>query len=161
MNKDELLKSYRLTIESNTRENDRLQDENSALAAHLGAMREALKNSALGWENIVELKLIPERYFYSAQALQEQARTALATDPPFVLKALETRVWNEAVEAIAEVAKAHKGAAAKKRHSRGQRLSQFNEFEQAEITAEERGEDIAAEIIEREIRSLKRSQEDG
>lgn len=58
------------------------------------------------------------------------------------------------VEEAAKVAEAHKGAAARKRRERGTKLGHLDEWAQAEITAEERGEDIAAAIIAAAIRSL-------
>ena len=58
------------------------------------------------------------------------------------------------LQQAAEVAKAHKGSAAKKRIARGQRLSMVDEAAWPEITAEERGEDIAAEMIEAAILAL-------
>ena len=52
----------------------------------------------------------------------------------------------------AEIARKHKGSAAKKRLERGQRLSKISDDGLVvEITAEERGEDIAADIIAQAI----------
>ncbi len=63
--------------------------------------------------------------------------------------------WDRATaaerERCAKIAEAHKGAAARKRLSRGQKLHMAVDGYE-EIVAEERGEDIAAEIIAREIR---------
>ena len=51
-----------------------------------------------------------------------------------------------------EIARKHKGSAAKKRLERGQRLSKISDDGLVvEITAEERGEDIAADIIAQAI----------
>jgi len=58
------------------------------------------------------------------------------------------------LEAAAEVAKAHKGSATKKRISRGQKLNNVTNEMRWEIVAEERGEDIAAEMIEAAIIAL-------
>lgn len=58
----------------------------------------------------------------------------------------------DTVERCAQVAKAHKGSAKKKRGLLGERYNSAGAMD--EIYAEERGEDIAAEIIEREIRAL-------
>ncbi len=62
--------------------------------------------------------------------------------------------WKAAIEAAAKVAEAHKGAAAKRRGLKGMKLSNFGPEAAAEIQAEERGEDIAAEIIARTIRQI-------
>lgn len=57
-------------------------------------------------------------------------------------------------ERAARAARSHHGAAAKKRIDRGRKLSTFEPFERDEIQAEERGEDIAADVIARAIRAL-------
>ena len=62
----------------------------------------------------------------------------------------EIEQWER--EQCAVVADQHRGSAAKKRQVKGQRLSTFDDGLAVEIQAEERGEDIAAEIIAREIR---------
>ena len=60
----------------------------------------------------------------------------------------------EGMEEAADIADAHKGGAAKKRLEHGQRLSTiFPEEARAAIEDEERGEDIAADIIARTIRA--------
>lgn len=64
-------------------------------------------------------------------------------------------------ERAARVASDHKGAAQRKRHARGQRLASLPDYAQAEVEAEERGEDIASEVIAREIRALKPASEEG
>lgn len=56
-------------------------------------------------------------------------------------------------EACAQVAEAHKGAAAKKRRTRPNIVKFASDEAKVEIFAEERGEDIAAEIIARNIRA--------
>jgi len=56
-------------------------------------------------------------------------------------------------EACAVAAEKHKGAAANERHRKGLRFTQMQPEAVAEIEAEERGEDIAAEIIARTIRA--------
>ena len=55
-------------------------------------------------------------------------------------------------ERCAKIAMKHRGEAAKRRKMRGQSLSSFTDEHQAEIRAEERGEDIAAEMIAAAIR---------
>ena len=71
-------------------------------------------------------------------------------------KSLKAEIRRQAAEEMREdcaaVAKAHKGLAAKRRKAKGLRLSDCDNWE--EIEAEERGEDIAAEMIERAIRAL-------
>lgn len=57
-------------------------------------------------------------------------------------------------ERCAKIAIKHRGEAAKRRKMRGQSLSSFTDEQQAEIWAEERGEDIAAEMIAAEIRRM-------
>lgn len=54
-------------------------------------------------------------------------------------------------ERCANIAEAHKGSAARRRLERGQKLSHFGLDNSEEIRAEERGEDIAAEMIARAI----------
>ena len=56
-------------------------------------------------------------------------------------------------EEDAGIALAQKGKAADIRHNRGPKLSGYYAEDQAEILAEERGEDIAAEIIAAAIRA--------
>ena len=56
-------------------------------------------------------------------------------------------------EEDARIALAQKGKAADIRHNRGPKLSGYYAEDQAEILAEERGEDIAAEIIAAAIRA--------
>ena len=65
----------------------------------------------------------------------------------------------EAREMAARQAEKHKGAATQQRLDRGQRLSFLPSDAQDEIQAEERGEDIAAEIIARRIRALQPTNE--
>jgi hypothetical protein len=74
---------------------------------------------------------------------------------------LETRIARLIRETImteqercAKVAEKHKGAAAKRRLARGMRLGSLPHDAQNEIVAEERGEDIASEMIVRAIRDL-------
>jgi hypothetical protein len=55
-------------------------------------------------------------------------------------------------ERCAKIAEAHKGKAAKTRRDRGQTFKFMSEEAAAEIVAEERGEDIAAEMIAKAIR---------
>ena len=63
---------------------------------------------------------------------------------------------NDGLEEAAAVAAAHRGSAAKKRLGRGMPLgSMQNDFERESITSEERGEDIAAEMIAAAIRERK------
>lgn len=57
----------------------------------------------------------------------------------------------KAIEECASIAKAHKGSAPKRRLVR---LGTLPQEAQNEIVAEERGEDIASEIIEKSIRAL-------
>jgi hypothetical protein len=59
-----------------------------------------------------------------------------------------------ALKAAADIAKDHKGSAKRKRIERGLRLSKFSAYEQDEIIAEERGEDIASEMIASAILAL-------
>ena len=78
------------------------------------------------------------------------------SDPASFRKAI-AQVWIEAAkverEACAEIADQHKGSAAKKRQSKGQRLVGVDEQIVATIQDEERGEDIAAEMIASAIRA--------
>ena len=62
--------------------------------------------------------------------------------------------FSEAQEWAVEVADGHKGSAQRKRLARGLRLANLPDHAQAEVVAEERGEDIASEVIAREIRAL-------
>lgn len=55
-------------------------------------------------------------------------------------------------ERCAKIADSHKGSAARKRRERGQKLSNFGLDNSDEIQCEERGEDIAAEMIAAAIR---------
>lgn len=64
-------------------------------------------------------------------------------------------------EACAKVAESHKGSAAKRRLSRGLKLSHVHPDAQMEIVAEERGEDIAARIIAQAIRARKEGKANG
>lgn len=64
----------------------------------------------------------------------------------------------ECRERAAETATAHKGSAAKHRRSMGLKLGHLEPDAQTEIQAEERGEDIAAGVIAREIRALQPSE---
>ena len=58
------------------------------------------------------------------------------------------------LEAALDVAKQHVGAAARDRRQRGQTFNTLPDHAVAEIQAEERGEDIAAEVIQRELKAL-------
>lgn len=60
----------------------------------------------------------------------------------------------QGLEEAAKVADAHRGRAAKERVQRGRRLSMLPPAVRDEILAEERGEDIAAELIAKDIRAL-------
>lgn len=63
---------------------------------------------------------------------------------------------NNIIEACAKIAEAHKGAGQRARVAKGLKLSMFQSEESlAAIRDEERGEDIASEIIAAEIRKLK------
>jgi cell division septum initiation protein DivIVA len=91
----------------------------------------------------------------NAQKVLEDAAKAFRESPSNcdpILAALRV-----AIEAAAKVARDHKGAAKRKR-AENQGLKNSMRFAsdeaKAEIWAEERGEDIAAEIIERSILSL-------
>jgi hypothetical protein len=87
-----------------------------------------------------------------AGATGTDVQTILNVVNPFV-----TAARREGLREAAQVAKAHKGAAKRKRaENMGLRNSMrfASDEARAEIFAEERGEDIAAEIIEREIRAL-------
>lgn len=79
-----------------------------------------------------------------------QAKQALMRLRNEVLRLRNER--NEALEAAAAIAKAHVGSAAKRRGRR--KLSTYDEDTAMEIQAEERGEDIAAAMIETAIRAL-------
>lgn len=62
---------------------------------------------------------------------------------------------DEVLELAAKVADRHKGAAERSRRAKKAHTYKFASDEaRMEIAAEERGEDIAAEIIAREIRKL-------
>ena len=58
------------------------------------------------------------------------------------------------IEAAMATAKQHIGSAARYRRQRGQTFNTLPDHEVAEIQAEERGEDIAADIIRRELTNL-------
>ena len=58
------------------------------------------------------------------------------------------------LEAAIGKAKQHIGAAARDRRQRGQTFNTLPDHDVAEIQAEERGEDIAAEIIQRKLSAL-------
>ena len=80
----------------------------------------------------------------------------LKTEPALIMRdviAIELdKARDTERERCAQVAEAHKGSATKKRRARG---PQNDNSMLDEIYAEERGEDIAAEMIAREIRNLK------
>jgi 23S rRNA pseudoU1915 N3-methylase RlmH len=59
-----------------------------------------------------------------------------------------------ALKAAAEIAEDHKGSAERKRTERGLKLSKLSTYEQYKILAEERGKDIASEMIASAILSL-------
>ena len=59
-----------------------------------------------------------------------------------------------ALKAAAEIAMDHKGSAKRERTERGLKLSKFSAYEQDEILAEERGEDIASGMIASAILAL-------
>ena len=59
-----------------------------------------------------------------------------------------------ALKAAAEIAMDHKGSAKRKRTERGLKLSKLSTYEQYKILAEERGKDIASEMIASAILSL-------
>ena len=62
---------------------------------------------------------------------------------------------NAALEQAAELADRHSGEAGRIRLSKGFAFKRMSRDAQEEISAEERGEDIAAEIIAAAIRALK------
>lgn len=66
---------------------------------------------------------------------------------------LASNVREATIEECASIAKAHKGAAQRARKAKGKTLH-LGVDGYDEIVAEERGEDIASEIIERSIRAL-------
>jgi hypothetical protein len=84
------------------------------------------------------------------QALAEEIAPHLSPDIFDVMR--KTRA--SAIEAAAKVAAAHKGRAAKDRHAKDRRKPARPLEGIDEILAEERGEDIAAEIIASKIRTL-------
>jgi hypothetical protein len=63
--------------------------------------------------------------------------------------------YEDGLEAAAKIADAHKGQAARDRIKRRLPLSDVSPEAAEEIRAEERGEDIASEIIAKNIRTLK------
>lgn len=90
---------------------------------------------------------------YSAEEQEGMRHDMYAT-----LKSVAPAIFEQGrlagLKEAAAVAKAHKGSAAKKRRERGIKLSSMEEWQQQEVIAEERGEDIAADIITRAIRAL-------
>jgi regulator of replication initiation timing len=58
------------------------------------------------------------------------------------------------IERCAKIAETHKGSAASRRRLKGQQFKFMSEEVVSEIQAEERGEDIASEMIARKIRAL-------
>lgn len=54
-----------------------LQAENARLEARVKELEGALKKSAEGWENAVELGLLPSQHTMSARILGQNARQAL------------------------------------------------------------------------------------
>ena len=50
----------------------------TAAQADNARLREVLRQSAQGWENVIDLDLIPERHVPAATILRDQARAALA-----------------------------------------------------------------------------------
>jgi hypothetical protein len=93
-------------------------------------------------------------------AVRDKIGPGEAADDILALPAIRDRMAERdairaaALEEAAKVAAAHKGSAARKRLARGQRLSSFDDDAAMTIATEERGEGIAAEIIERSIRAL-------
>ena len=69
-----------------------------------------------------------------------------------IAEAIEECV-NAERERCAKIAADHKGAATKRRLARGMKLGSLPHHAQDEIVAEERGEDIAAEMIATAIRT--------
>ena len=90
-----------------------------------------------------------------AESAAQMQRAVSARECDYIRKLNAARA--DALEEAAKVAKDHKGAAKRKRAGNmGLRNSMrfASDEARAEIWAEERGEDIAAEIIERAIRAL-------
>ena len=80
----------------------------------------------------------------------------LTWDATIILIAAALRQYgNEKLEEAAGWADKHKGSATRRRLDRGNKLRDYDDAVVAEIQAEERGEDIAAEIIAVCIRALK------
>ena len=116
----------------------RLADERGNYQAALAAERE----KADEWKQ-------------KAESAAQMQRAVSARECDYILKLNAARA--EALEEAAKVAKDHNGAAKRKRAENMVLRSSMrfaSDEARAEIFAEERGEDIAAEIIEREIRAL-------
>ena len=73
---------------------------------------------------------------------------------PGVYKELAKVAIKGCMEAVIATAKQHIGSAARNRRQRGQTFNTLPDHAVAEIEAEERGEDIAADIIRRELSKL-------
>ena len=69
------------------------------------------------------------------------------------LKEYSNMVVKTEREECAKVADSHKGAAAASRRDKGMKFGEMEDGAVVEISAEERGEDIAAEIIAAAIRA--------
>lgn len=84
---------------------------------------------------------------------KEQTNEWQAADLIATLAAERDRLREAAIEECAKIAEAHIGSASKQRLARGLRLSTMSPDAIAEVQAEERGEDIAAELIAKRIRA--------
>lgn len=62
-------------------EHDKVLAERDALEAENARLREALKRSRQGWENVLELDLMPHVYRANVQELADNARAALEAKP--------------------------------------------------------------------------------
>jgi hypothetical protein len=128
--------------------------------------REVELAGALEWAlDIIDIndKLIAEKLGVQCdqqidQVAKTKARSALAATPAKALeraRAVEAEGYAAGLEAAAKVADQHRGSAAKARLAKDQPLGMMDDDGLVvEIRAEERGEDIAAEIIAKAIRAL-------
>lgn len=60
----------------------RAEADRDAMAAEVARLREAMEQMREGWENVLELDLIPDRHRGAARVLADTARAALAGDQP-------------------------------------------------------------------------------
>lgn len=121
--------------------------ENTTLAA---AIRTLKDNDSLIYKSPPEADSLRDWVGgLATELVQDEILEEIGSD---LDSAIIARVKAATIERCAQVAKAHKGSAEKRRRANGRK---YDEESLVEIRAEERGEDIAAEMIAAEIRALK------